>query len=132
MTMNKNFAIIDDDETTQFVVEITIENTNLAKNITVFSDGKEAIDFFTLNVNNPENLPDIIFLDLNMPIMDGWQFLDHFAILKPQIEKKITIFITSSSTNQNDIIRAKKYSDVTEYIIKPITEEDVIRLYQLT
>jgi len=132
MTKYKNFAIIDDDETTQFVVEITIDNTNLAKNIAIFSDGKEAIDFFTLNVNNPENLPDIIFLDLNMPIMDGWQFLDHFAILKPQIVKKITICITSSSTNQNDIIRAKKYSDVTEYIIKPITEEDVIRLCQLT
>lgn len=132
MTKHKNFAIIDDDETTQFVVEITIDNTNLAKNIAIFSDGKEAIDFFTLNINNPENLPDIIFLDLNMPIMDGWQFLDHFAILKPKIAKKITICITSSSTNQKDIIRAKKYSDVTEYIIKPITEEDVIRLCQLT
>ena len=130
--MKKNFAIIDDDETTQFVVEITIDNTNLATNIAIFSDGKEAIDYFTVNVNNRENLPDIIFLDLNMPIMDGWQFLDHFAILKPQIEKKITIFITSSSTNKNDIIRAKKYNDVTEYIVKPITEEDVIRLCQLT
>jgi CheY-like chemotaxis protein len=131
MTKYKNFAIIDDDETTQFIVEITIDNTNLAKNIAVFSDGKEAIDFFILNLNNPENLPDIIFLDLNMPIMDGWQFLDHFEILKPQIGKKITICITSSSTNQTDIIRAKKYCDVTEYIIKPITEEDVIRLHQL-
>jgi len=129
--MNKNFAIIDDDKTTQFIVEITIENTNLAKNISIFSDGKEAIDFFTLNVNNPENLPDIIFLDLNMPIMDGWRFLDHFAVLKPKIEKKIKICINSSSTNQTDIIRAKKYSDVTDYIIKPITVEDIIRIYQL-
>jgi len=129
--MNKNFAIIDDDKTTQFIVEITIENTNLAKNISIFSDGKEAIDFFTLNVNNPENLPDIIFLDLNMPIMDGWRFLDHFALLKPKIEKKIKIFITSSSTNQTDVIRAKKYCDVTDYIIKPITVEDIIRIYQL-
>jgi CheY-like chemotaxis protein len=129
--MYKNFAIIDDEEICQFIIEKVIDDTKLTIKTSVFSNGKEAIDFFTLNVNNPEILPDVILLDLNMPIMDGWQFLDYFAVLKQQIKKTIKICILSSSRNEKDIIKAKKYSDVTEYISKPISAEDVIRLYQL-
>nr|WP_321222116.1 response regulator [uncultured Psychroserpens sp.] len=66
-----------------------------------------------------ENLPDIILLDINMPIMDGWQFLDEFV--KIESHKLITIYIVSSSIDPQDIKRAKKYQNISNYIVKPIT-----------
>ena len=121
--MNKPFIIcvIDDDEVYQFTVTRTIKAQKLAKKILVFSDGEEAIQFLIDNVANNENVPDVIFLDINMPIMDGWQFLDEYIRLKPRIGKKVTIYMVSSSVDPVDLERAKKISELSDYIVKPIT-----------
>ncbi len=114
-------SIVDDDKIYQFTMTKTIEATRKVKQILVFSDGEEAFNFLTKNQNNNASLPDIIFLDINMPYMDGWEFLAEFALLKPNLSKKIIIYMVSSSVSDLDINRAKEISDVTDYIIKPIT-----------
>lgn len=71
-------------------------------------------------IQNSEKLPQVIFLDLNMPVWDGWQFLDEFT--KIPIEQKITIFILTSSNNGEDIKRAERYSLTSNYLVKPIDQ----------
>lgn len=90
----------------------------------MFSDGEEAIEFFEANTKSTDKLPDVVFLDINMPIMDGWDFLEEYVKLKPSIEKKITIYVVSSSVHPEDIERATKISEVSDYLIKPVSADE--------
>lgn len=123
--MDKNLiiAIIDDDSIFQFIAKRLIESIDSKNETIVFSDGKDAIDFINFNLNKIDMLPDIIFLDINMPVMNGWQFLNKYIELKSKIEKEITIYIVSSSKNPDDFIKAENISEVDDYIVKPITRE---------
>ncbi len=120
--MSKPFiiCIVDDDEVYKFTVTKTIEHHKLARKILMFSDGEEALDFMIDNVANSHHLPDIIFLDINMPIMDGFQFMEEYVKLKPRVGKNITVYMVSSSMDPFDVDRAKKISEISDYILKPI------------
>ncbi len=123
-------CIIDDDEIYQFTVTKTIKNHNLAKKILIFPDGELAIQLLVDNIGNNENVPDVIFLDINMPIMDGWQFLEEYVHIKPRIGKQITIYLVTSSIDPVDVERAKRISEISDYIVKPATPaklKDVIQ-----
>lgn len=128
MSTTKKLTIIDDDDTFIYLTKKTVEQTNLVKLIKIFGNGLDAIDFLKKNKGNPDVLPEIILLDLSMPIMDGWQFLEAFTELNPKIGKKITIYICSSSISPDDIKKAKTISAVTDYIIKPITKDKLIEM----
>ena len=114
-------CIIDDDEIYQFTAKRTLAMTDMASKILMFNDGEEAIDFLTENMHNLEELPDIIFLDLNMPVMDGWDFIEEYTTLKPKLNKNIILYVVSSSVYDEDIRRAKSISEVNDYIVKPIS-----------
>lgn len=116
---NKLTYIIDDDKLTMRLTTILISKNNFCEEIESFSNAQNALDVLSKNALNHSALPDTILLDLNMPIMDGWQFLDDFIELK--IEKKIYIFIMTSSIDPIDIEKAKQYNIVQEYIEKPIS-----------
>jgi len=118
-------CIIDDDKIYQFTLVRIINDNKLAKRIINFSDGEKAIQYLTDNREANEKIPDIIFLDINMPIMDGWQFIEEYARIKTEIKKKIIIFMLSSSINPIDFIRASKISEISEYIIKPTKLKEV-------
>jgi len=126
MNSVKNLLLIDDDEIFTFMTKRIIEKTNLAEQIKIFVNGKEAIDFLTSVSGKPELLPEIIFLDLSMPILDGWGFLEEYILLKPKFGKKITLYIISSSVSPKDHERAKSYSEVSDFIIKPMSKEKFI------
>ena len=128
MTTLKTLTLVDDDDIFVFLTTKIIEQTNLVDLIKVFGNGLDAINFLKENKNNVDALPDIILLDLSMPIMNGWQFLEEYNKLNPTIGKKITIYICSSSISPDDITRAKTISEVSDYIIKPITEDKLIDL----
>ena len=123
-------CIVDDDAIYQFTTRKTIEIHNLAKKILIFSDGEEAINFMIDNVANASNLPDVIFLDINMPIMDGFQFMEEYVRLKPRIGKKITIYMNTSSIDLKDIERAKSITEISDYIVKPINPNQFKEIIQ--
>ncbi len=120
-TIQHNVCLIDDDKIYQFTARKILESTGLANNILSFYNGSEAIGFFRDKLTkDPDQLPDIIFLDINMPVMNGWQFLEEYHKLLANIKKSIIIYVVSSSVDDCDIQRSKQFSSVTDYIVKPI------------
>jgi CheY-like chemotaxis protein len=128
MTTLKQLALVDDDDVFVFLTTRMLEKYKLVDLIKIFENGYDALVFIKENLGNIESLPDIILLDLSMPIMDGWQFLDEFVKINLKIGKKITIYICSSSISPNDIARAKAISAVSDFIIKPMTKEKLIEM----
>lgn len=120
MTNNLNVCIVDDDAVYQFTMTSILEKLKSFNKILVFSDGEEAIEYLISNLDNDKQLPDVIFLDLDMPIMDGFQFMEEYINIKPRVGKKITIYMVSSSVDQRDIDKANSISEISDYIIKPI------------
>jgi CheY-like chemotaxis protein len=116
-------CIVDDDKIQQLIATRTIEKQHLADKILTFSNGEQAIEFLVKHLEDNKDMPDVIFLDINMPIMDGWQFLEEYIKIKPRIGKKITIYLLSALINSADIERAKKISEVSDYLVKPVTSE---------
>ncbi|MAX70468.1 MAG: response regulator [Flavobacteriaceae bacterium] len=119
-------CIIDDDEIYIFAVKRLIQKNDFCNNVIVYNNGKDALEKIKHLISSNENLPDVILLDINMPIMDGWQFLDEFTSIKT--EKEITIYMVSSSINPTDVERAKSYKRVSNYIVKPISGEDLCEI----
>jgi CheY-like chemotaxis protein len=116
-------ALVDDDKIFQLTSAKMIRSLNLTHNILQFGNGEEALQYLRDNAEVPDNLPDYIFLDINMPYVDGWMFLADYATLKAKLNKSISIFMISSSIDPRDIIRAQNNLDVREYIIKPVSPE---------
>jgi two-component system, chemotaxis family, chemotaxis protein CheY len=116
-------ALVDDDKIFRFTASKTILATKLTDQILQFENGEEALEFLKSNASRAESLPDYIFLDINMPYVDGWMFLEDYAILKANLSKPISIFMVSSSIDPNDIDRAKSNRDIKEYVIKPVSKE---------
>ena len=128
MTTLKQLTLVDDDEVFVFLTTRMLEKYQLVDLIKIFDNGYDALVFIKENLGNIEALPDIILLDLSMPIMDGWQFLDEFVKINPKIGKKITVFICSSSISPDDVARAKAINAVSDFIIKPMTKEKLIEM----
>jgi CheY-like chemotaxis protein len=122
-------GIIDDDKIYQFMLTRLIKNNMLSERIVTFMDGEKAIQYLSENKADTKNIPDIIFLDINMPIMDGWQFLEEYANIKEELKKKIVIIMLSSSVNPIDIERANKITEIADYIVKPIKSEELKRVF---
>lgn len=128
-------CIIDDDKIYVNLVKKIIEIKKLSENLIIFKNGKEALDYFKdimENVTDEDKLPDIIFLDLNMPVMDGWEFLNEFIKIKNNLNKKITLYVVSSSIDPRDLERAKSFNLVTDYLIKPIELKKFEKIFERT
>lgn len=119
-------CIIDDDPIFVFGAKRIMQFADFCTAFMIFHNGEEALNNLKSIIVAGEKLPDMILLDLNMPIMDGWQFLDEFTKIKT--EKKITIYIITSSIDPADVTRSKAYQNVNNYIVKPITMETLKQL----
>lgn len=120
-------CLIDDDRIYQFTARRIIELVNPAQNVLNFYNGKEAIDFFKQPGLGVDELPDIIFLDINMPVMNGWEFLQDYNAIKNFFPKKIAIYMVSSSIDEKDRLQSQHYG-VTDYIEKPINQQMMRRI----
>ena len=119
-------CIIDDDELFTYVLAKQMKVMEFCKTILVFRNGLEALNYLRPALESPESLPSVILLDLNMPVLDGWQFLDEFLRLRPV--KKISIYIISSSIDAADHEKALAYKEVANFYIKPITRENLLEI----
>ena len=121
-------ALVDDDKVFQLTTSRTIQAAKLTDRILQFENGEEALIFLKEHAKETDTLPDYIFLDINMPFVDGWMFLEDFATLKTNLQKDISIFMVSSSIDPKDVNRAKGNKNVQDYIIKPVSREKLIEL----
>jgi CheY-like chemotaxis protein len=128
--MKKQYStfIIDDDPIFVLLFKKIIEKSERFDRVQNFPDGQYAIEELIKMVDNGIVLPDIIFLDLNMPNIDGWQFLDE--VQKHSFIEKLNIYIVSSSIDNHEIERAKRYKSVKNFISKPISL-DFFEKYEL-
>lgn len=120
----KKALIIDDDEVNNFICVRQIRAASFAEEAEFLLSGQEALDKLTSDAENaPENLPDIIFLDINMPMMSAWEFLQEYSPLSEKFSKEVKLFILSSSVYRKDQLRALDHDVVVDYLYKPLTKE---------
>jgi CheY-like chemotaxis protein len=125
-TQPVHILLIDDDEINNFISIKLIKKALSNAEISSCLNGKLAIEQLTeMQKNSPEKLPDFILLDINMPIMNGWEFLDEYKRLNIDTTGKSKIFIISSSVFSNDISRARSYPLVKNFISKPLSVEKI-------
>lgn len=122
--------VVDDDKIFHFIIKKLLISNNINVEPEFFENGLQAIEGIKNKLDRDEAPPDLILLDINMPILDGWQFLEEFKLLKERIEKEIIIYIISSSDNTFDRSRAKDFKDeIKDYYLKPITIEGLRSIF---
>jgi CheY-like chemotaxis protein len=114
--------IIDDDEIFQFITRKSFERLERKDELHFFLNGEDALNSIRRAVKEGIELPEIIFLDINMPIMDGWDFLAELQVLIDSAVNKPYIYMVSSSIDDKDLIKSKKYAMIKDYIVKPIKD----------
>lgn len=120
--MSKVF-IIDDDPIHQRIAQIMIAKHQLYDEFVSYTEAGKALADLESNFSNLDFLPDVILLDLNMPVMDGWDFLEKFEKNNSNFKKDIRVFIVSSSVDEKDISRSQTFPSVKGFISKPLNPE---------
>jgi len=124
--------LIDDNEIDNLINQKMIEAANITEHIFTHTGARSAIEFLK-NIEKVEDvakkiLPDVIFLDIDMPLMDGFQFLDEFDKLSESTKSKCKIVMLTSSINPQDVNKSKEYSYVKKYINKPLSQENLEKI----
>jgi CheY-like chemotaxis protein len=125
--------VIDDDEATNFFNEMIVEKSGCSEYIKIAQSGQEALDYLTNSIKHEsgENrfpCPDLIFLDINMPAMDGWEFLDKYRKLNKEYHGNTIVVMLTTSLFPEDIARANQIPEISCFENKPLTAEKLNKL----
>jgi CheY-like chemotaxis protein len=125
--------LIDDDEPTNFYTQMIVEESGCTGHIKVAQGGQEALDYLsnTSKQGNAEDSyprPDLIFLDINMPAMDGWEFLDQYKKLNKERHGKVIVVMLTTSLNPDDKTKANEMPEISGFESKPLTEEKLDKI----
>ena len=121
-----SILLVDDDPISQYINQNLIKKLKLSNHIHLAMNGAEAIHYLKEDIKkNKHAFPELILLDLNMPVMDGFEFLRHYDKLFRSEKKEVKIIILTTSSNLNDVKKAQKFPAISEYLTKPLTEEKI-------
>lgn len=121
--------LIDDDRIFNLINEQTIHSSNFAIRVKAYTNAEVSLkELNDILQNNPEDFPEVIFLDINMPVMDGWQFLEKYKQLPADKIKNCKVYILTSSIDPNDMEKSRTYASVKDFITKPLTVEKLNKL----
>ena len=124
--------VVDDDKIFHFIIKKLLKNNNIDVSPEFFENGLLALNGIKNKLDRGETPPDLILLDINMPVLDGWQFLEEYIKLKDRLKKDIAIYIISSSDNMVDVDRAKDFkSEISDYYLKPVTVEAIKSIFKV-
>jgi len=118
-------CIIDDDEIFQFITKKSFERLERHDDLLFFLNGEDALVYMKGAIDGINPIPDIIFLDINMPIMDGWDFLNELQKMNDTGIKLPNIYMVSSSIDDKDLIKSKTFTIIKDYIVKPIKDVNI-------
>lgn len=121
----QHILLVDDDDVTNFLSREMLRIYMSSPQIDTAVNGQDAIEYLKSRASDADSLPDIILLDINMPVMDGWDFLAEFDRIKQPGFEKINIIMFTSSVYYEDIDRAKTYASVKSIYSKPLDEEKI-------
>lgn len=130
MKTKPNILLIDDDELYLYLMEKTIKQLSNELVVSTFTDGEQAVEYIESCTEDNVELPEVIFLDINMPFLDGWGFLNEFKKLKPKIINSINIYMVSSSMREIDVKKASNFEELTGYVIKPVTKVELAEIFE--
>ena len=118
----ENILLIDDNEINNVMHERLIEIAGFGQNIAVMPSGVDALEYFkTVVANDLSKVPDVIFLDIRMPIIDGFGFMDEYVKLAPEINTKPKVIMLSSTLDEQDYGRAKEFPQIINFLVKPLS-----------
>lgn len=122
----KTVLLVDDDNMTNFLHQRVISKAEICSDVKVAKNGQEGIEkLFELNHSLVSKDVVVVFLDLNMPILDGWGFLKEYESQKAKLKFNTKIFVLSSSINPDDKARAEENKYVAQYVYKPLTSSSL-------
>ncbi|WP_163399375.1 response regulator [Flavobacterium fluviatile] len=122
--MLEQILCIDDDPITLMLSKKVISKAGFSEVIITAQNGEEALSYFNAlkySKDQPIKKPQLIFLDLNMPVMGGWEFLDHFTTPDYNQFNSVSVIVLSSTINPEDLAKSKKYPIIIDFLSKPIT-----------
>ncbi len=120
--------LIDDDEVSSYIFSKLITISNFAKHIQSYENAEAALDYLRENAKRPDHLPEVIFLDLLLFDMDGWEFLEQYEKLDESVRDRIHLVILTTSIFENDKLKADKFTSVKKFIQKPITTDNLMEI----
>ncbi|MBK5214993.1 MAG: response regulator [Flavobacteriaceae bacterium] len=126
----KKYILVDDDPISNMICKMVLKRTLGEVETTAFTEPKEALKFIQ-NEWITVLEPTILYLDINMPTLSGWEFLEHYEKLGEEVRKKFSIYILSSSVHQHDIDKSKANKHVKGFISKPLQPETVLSVASL-
>lgn len=128
MKKGRGVCIIDDDHIFIYGVKRLIKETSFSDELLVYQSGPDALEELKERAGSGSALPDIIFLDLNMPMMTGWEFLDEYLEIETKDPNQTQVYIISSSVDPQDLLKIEEYKVVRNYILKPVTTDDLEKI----
>ncbi len=120
----KKVLLVDDDYINNFMNELLLQDMNVAEEVVTLTNGQDALKYVMNSAVERNQCPELILLDINMPVMNGFEFLEELNRLEPVNKDRMSVVMLSSSYNTKDVEEAQKYN-VAAYFNKPLTEDKI-------
>ncbi len=127
----KCVLLVDDDEAVNFINEMVLKRVDVAERIDIAENGMEAIRYLEDRLEEGAPPPELILLDINMPGLNGWEFLEKYRQLKARLQRAATIVMLTTSSNPDDRLRAERIEEVKGFVSKPLTVEKMEEIVAL-